>query len=130
MGARLVRRHEHGSRRLRVTTLVALAAALTPLACSNHGGDLSLCPRYQQLLRAEAVVRTVDAKSMSAADATRVLEAYLGRVRQVRQVADGRYGDALYTFERRPPRRVGFDSVRGRTSSSASSSSVPTRPRC
>jgi hypothetical protein len=78
---------------------VAVVAVLAVLAACGDTEDRSLCPVYQDFRDARAEVAAVDPTAETAADLTDIADRYLATVRQLREVADGRFTDAIDTLD-------------------------------
>lgn len=83
---------------------IAVAALIALIAWSvvRENSELrtpSLCDEYEQFLTVGQEVRSFDSGSASVADAAEITQEYLESVRQMQEVADGRYGVELDNLE-------------------------------
>jgi hypothetical protein len=88
--------HRHGGRVRGALVLALLTVAL--VACGDTE-EQSLCPVYEEFLVARDKVAAVVPSAETAADLRGIAEAYLAKVRQLREAADGRYSDPIDALE-------------------------------
>lgn len=82
-----------GRRGRRLLAVAAIGPVL--LAACGELAERSLCTSYEQFLVSREVIRSVDAESATAAEATEEIEAFQSSISQLRENTDGRFRSAV-----------------------------------